>query len=200
MPSDVPDSANSTSCTARALPASTTSTKPRRMMSPRSARRRRCARPPARPPRRCGRRLFFTSRIICGDARDAAFDAALRRDVVAHEREAEAVALAELGRDADAVVAADHRFAGLHVAQLAALGARRSRRRSPRPCAASRLPPTGRPRARACGGWWWSRSRRGRSGPFPPASRTASFSLDRVAAEGRELLQQVGQRRARRAP
>jgi hypothetical protein len=46
-----------------------------------------------------------------GDARHAALDAPLRRDVVAHEREAEPVALAELGRDADAVVAADDRFA-----------------------------------------------------------------------------------------
>ena len=121
MPSEVPDSANSMSCTASALPARTTSTKPRRISSEK------CSTPPVctttgpattamRPP------AFFTSRIICGDARDAAFDAALRRDVVAHEREAEAVAFAELRRHADAVVAADDRLARLDVAQLAALG------------------------------------------------------------------------------
>ena len=63
------------------------------------------------------------------DARHAAFDAPLGRDVVAHEGEAEPVALAELRRHADAVVAADDRLAGLDVAQLAALGAARRRRR-----------------------------------------------------------------------
>ena len=51
---------------------------------------------------------------------DAAFDATLRRDVVAHEREAETVALAELGRHANAFVAADDRLAALDVAQLPA--------------------------------------------------------------------------------
>ena len=58
-----------------------------------------------------------------GDARDAAFDAPLRRHVVAHEGEAEPVAFAELGRHADAVVAADDRLAGL--ARRAACGTRR---------------------------------------------------------------------------
>ncbi len=63
MPSDVPDRANSTSCTASALPASTTSTKPRRISSAK------CSTPPVwtttgpattamRPP------AFLTSRII----------------------------------------------------------------------------------------------------------------------------------------
>src|SRR5688500_6580301 len=51
---------------------------------------------------------------------DDAFHPALGRHVVAHEREAEAVALAELGGDANALVTADHRFTGAHVAQLAA--------------------------------------------------------------------------------
>ena len=46
-----------------------------------------------------------------GDAGDTAFDAPLRRDVVAHEREAETVALAELGRHANPFVAADDRLA-----------------------------------------------------------------------------------------
>ena len=56
MPSDVPDSANSTSCTASALPASTTSHVAARESARRSARRRRCGRRPDRRRRRCGRR------------------------------------------------------------------------------------------------------------------------------------------------
>src|SRR6188474_1862866 len=55
--------------------------------------------------------------------RHAAFDAPLRRDVVAHEGEAMPVALAELRRHADALVTADHRLAGLDIAELAAFSA-----------------------------------------------------------------------------
>ena len=57
-----------------------------------------------------------------GDARHASFDATLGRDVVAHEREAVAVAFLELGRDADADVTAHDFLARLHVPQLAAGG------------------------------------------------------------------------------
>ena len=77
-----------------------------------------------------------------GDARDAAFDAALRGDLVAHEREAEAIALAELRRDADAVVPADDGSPPRTSRSLRHDGARRRRRRSRRPCAAARLRPT----------------------------------------------------------
>ena len=67
-------------------------------------------------------RLSLTSRIICGDARDAALHATLRRDVVAHEGEAETVALLELRRHADAYVSADDALACL--ARRAASGTR----------------------------------------------------------------------------
>ena len=55
-----------------------------------------------------------------GNPRDAGLDAALGGDLVGHEREAVAIALAELRRDADALDAADDGVARAHVAQLAA--------------------------------------------------------------------------------
>src|SRR5690242_21798276 len=58
------------------------------------------------------------------DAGDAALDAALRRDVVAHEREPETVALPELGSDADAGVPAHDLLARLDVTELATHGFR----------------------------------------------------------------------------
>src|SRR6476659_9369880 len=59
------------------------------------------------------------------DARDAALDAPLRRDVVAHERESKPVALPEFRRDANAVVSTDDRLTRLDVAQLSTLRLRR---------------------------------------------------------------------------
>src|SRR5262249_26039445 len=56
------------------------------------------------------------------DARDARLDAALRRDVVGHEREVGAIAIAELRRDADAVESAHDAIARAYVAKLAARG------------------------------------------------------------------------------
>src|SRR5215208_5501399 len=56
------------------------------------------------------------------DPGDAAFDPPLRRDVVAHEREAETIPFAELRRHPYAIVTADDAFTGLDVAQLAAGG------------------------------------------------------------------------------
>ena len=56
MPSDVPDRAASMSWTARALPARTTSTNPRRSEVAKYVRRHRYGRPPARPRRRSSRR------------------------------------------------------------------------------------------------------------------------------------------------
>ena len=55
-----------------------------------------------------------------GDALDADFDPALRRNLVRHEREAVAIAIAELRRHAHAGHAAHDPIAGPHVAQLAA--------------------------------------------------------------------------------
>ena len=56
------------------------------------------------------------------DAADHPFDAALRGNVIAHEREAQAVALAELRGHANTVVPAEHRLAGADVTQLPAHG------------------------------------------------------------------------------
>ena len=83
------------------------------------------------------------SRIIAAIRATLRFDAPLRRHIVRHEREIGAGAIAELGRHADAVEAADDAIAG---AGRAACGTRpgRPRRRSPRPCAAAR-PATQRP-------------------------------------------------------
>src|SRR5947199_322646 len=57
------------------------------------------------------------------DARHAHLDAALRGDVVRHEREVGAIAIAEFRRDADAVEAADDAVSGAQVAELAAFRA-----------------------------------------------------------------------------
>ena len=103
------------------------------------------------------------------DARHAAFDATLGRDVVAHEREAETVALAELRRHADAGVAAHDRLAGLDVPQLAAGGGLSVDDDHRVHALLVDLDPAARPAARACGDWSSSRSRRGRSDPSPPA-------------------------------
>ena len=60
------------------------------------------------------------------DPRDAGLDAPLRRHLVGHEREVAALAVAELGRDADARASPQTtRSPSLDVAQLAARGARR---------------------------------------------------------------------------
>ena len=76
--------------------------------------------PATKTMRRPGRARFAHQR---GDAADAGLDAALRRDLVGHEGEVRAVALAELRGDADAFEAADDAIAGPHLAQLAARGA-----------------------------------------------------------------------------
>src|SRR5689334_8174744 len=55
-----------------------------------------------------------------GDAGHAAFHPTFGRDVVAHEREAEAIPFLELRRYPNALVPADDRFAGADVTQLAA--------------------------------------------------------------------------------
>src|SRR6185436_8117926 len=70
------------------------------------------------------------------DARDADLDAPLGRDLVGHEREAEAIALAELGDDLDAVHAGDDEIAFADVAQLGAArpGAGSGRGRGPAGC------------------------------------------------------------------
>ena len=76
-----------------------------------------------------------------GNSRDADLDAALGRDLVRHEREAQAIARLELRDDLDAVDPADDGVAAPDLAQLAAHGTVRSRRRSPRPCAGARRHP-----------------------------------------------------------
>src|SRR5262245_45074761 len=55
-----------------------------------------------------------------GYSRHASFHAALGGDVVAHERETEAVAFPEFRRDTNPFVPTDDRVAALHVAELAA--------------------------------------------------------------------------------
>src|SRR5207237_1376561 len=57
------------------------------------------------------------------DSRDAHFDAPFRRHVVRHEREIRAIAIAELGRDAEPFEPAHDPTAGTHVAHLPALDA-----------------------------------------------------------------------------
>jgi hypothetical protein len=54
-----------------------------------------------------------------GDARHAALDTTLGRDVVAHEREAQTVALAKFRCHADAGVTTHHGLTGLDVPELA---------------------------------------------------------------------------------
>ena len=111
-----------------------------------------------------------------GDAADAGLDAALRRDLVGHEREVRAVALAELRGDADAFQAADHAIAGPDLAQLAARRRGRRRRRSRRPCAGARPRSTRRRRARGCACWSSNRSRRARSRRARRSRSSASCS------------------------
>ena len=62
----------------------------------------------------------LVERIKRGDARDACLDAPLRRDLVRHEREVGAIALAKLGRHAQALEAADDAIPDLDFPQLAA--------------------------------------------------------------------------------
>ena len=88
--------------------------------------RRRCARAPGRRRTRSCRRPLHL-RHHRRDARDADLDAPLRRNLVRHEREAEAIALLELRHRPDALDAAHDRVARPHVAQLAADRARRLR-------------------------------------------------------------------------
>ena len=114
----------------------------RRESARRSRRRRRCGRRPARRRRRCDRRPPWRRRIIAAMRDDADLDPALGRDLVGHEREAVPVALLEFRDDLDAVDAADDASPGWISRSLRQIARCRLRRRSRRPSAGARPPPT----------------------------------------------------------
>ena len=119
------------------------------------------------------------------DAADTGFDPALRRDLVRHEGEVGAVALAELRGDADAFESADDVIAGPDLAQLPAGGAAVGDDDHGVHALPLDLDPlAGRP-VHASADWWSNRNRRGRCrrarpraaarpAPGPGCSRAAS--------------------------